>query len=203
MNIQQLKLWMEISTLRNLNSSNQVNSSPSGESFSSLLEHLLLSGNNYSVSQPAKMNAQQIDRTAYPINHKYLDNKSSGFAQLSNIVEEAASRYNLPVALINTVIKHESNFNQHAVSSAGASGYMQLMPSTAKSLGVKNIFDARENIMAGAKYLRSMLDRYGKIELALAAYNAGPGNVEKYNGIPPFRETQNYVTKILNDLTVS
>lgn len=117
----------------------------------------------------------------------------------SEIIKKAAAQFNLPERLISSVIQHESNFNAGSVSRAGAQGLMQLMPGTAKFLGVKNSFDPEQNITGGARYLRQMLDQFGgDIKLALAAYNAGPGNVKKHGGIPPFKETQNYVKKVLN-----
>ncbi len=116
---------------------------------------------------------------------------------MDSIFAEAAQAYQVPQALLKAVAKAESNYNANAVSSAGAQGVMQLMPSTARSLGVDNPFDARSNIMGGAKYLSQKLNQYnGDIDLALAAYNAGSGNVSKYGGVPPFKETQNYIQRI-------
>lgn len=114
------------------------------------------------------------------------------------IFEDAAACYDIPVDLLKAVAKTESNFNTQAVSKAGAMGVMQLMPSTARSLGVSDPFDARQNIMAGARCLKGNLDRFGgNVSLALAAYNAGAGSVQKYGGIPPYKETQNFVKKVL------
>lgn len=130
-----------------------------------------------------------------------FSNVLAGANQYATIIQKAATTYNVPEKLIAAVMKKESNFNANAVSHAGASGLMQLMPRTAQYLGVQNAFDPEQNIMGGTKYLRQMLDKFdNNISLALAAYNAGPGNVKKYNGIPPFKETTNYVNKVLNYL---
>ena len=127
------------------------------------------------------------------------DTTVSSPADYEAYFKEASEAYGVSTTILKSIAKAESNFNPSAVSSAGAVGIMQLMPATAASLGVSNSYDARENILGGAKYISQLLSRYqGNISLALAAYNAGCGNVDKYGGIPPFTETQNYVKKVLS-----
>ena len=114
-------------------------------------------------------------------------------------IEQAAARHNVDPNLVRSVVKVESNFNPNAVSRKGAMGLMQLMPSTARSLNVSNPFDPQQNVDAGVRHLRRLLDSYGgNVSLSLAAYNAGSGAVARSAGVPHFRETQNYVRRITN-----
>jgi len=120
----------------------------------------------------------------------------SGDSNIEKIIQEAADQYGMDANLIRSVVKAESNFKPEALSSKGAMGLMQLMPDTAKELGVKDAYDARENIMGGTRYLKTLLDRYnGKVDLALAAYNWGMGNLEKRPHNLP-QETLNYISKV-------
>ncbi|MFP2957563.1 transglycosylase SLT domain-containing protein [Myxococcus sp. 1LA] len=127
------------------------------------------------------------------------NNDLSGFSsnKYDNLINEMSQKYNVPARLIKAVIQQESTFNPNARSGAGAAGLMQLMPGTARDLGVTDRTDPRQSIEGGTKYLSQQLKRFnGDVKLALAAYNAGPGNVSKYGGVPPFKETQDYVRKI-------
>ena len=129
-----------------------------------------------------------IDRIVAPMNAR---------SAYDDIVAEAARLYHLDPRMIRAVMQAESGFNALAVSPVGALGLMQLMPAVAAELGVTDPLDPRQNIMGGSRYLRQLLDAHrGNVRLALASYNAGPGNVAKYGAIPPFKETQNYVKKV-------
>lgn len=215
MDMQSLRILMDIQALQSFGSvqsfsnNNQTNSSLFSTMLGDVFNQSNTNLNNPTNENPLQYHGrndvflpaslaqfqQQAEKTLsnQPINNKQQPN------DYSQLIKKAADQFQLPERLISSIIQHESNFKNHTVSTAGAQGLMQLMPGTAKFLGVKDSFDPEQNITGGARYIKQMLNQFdGDIKLALAAYNAGPGNVRKYGGIPPFKETQNYVNKVLN-----
>ncbi len=131
------------------------------------------------------------------LNEKLGKTPDADKARMEALVAAQANQVGLDPSLAKAVAKAESGFDPQAISSAGAMGLMQLMPETAESLGVKSMLNPVENARGGTLYLKSLLDKYHSVPNALAAYNAGPGNVDRYGGIPPFQETQSYVNRVL------
>jgi soluble lytic murein transglycosylase-like protein len=139
---------------------------------------------------PAPADANPVDADA--------DQPSLDGTPYAEIIARAAEAHGVNPMLVSALIKVESGYRPRARSRKGAMGLMQLMPSTARAYQVRNPFDPKANIEAGIKHLKTLIDRFRGVELALAAYNAGPGAVEKFNGVPPYRETRSYVTRILS-----
>ena len=142
----------------------------------------------------------RVNANIYTAKASGATEKVSTREQIKGLVSRISKKHGVDEKLVNALIKQESGFNPNAKSKVGAMGLMQLMPATAKGLGVTNAMDPEQNVEGGVKYLKSMLNKYnGNVILALAAYNAGPGAVDKYDGVPPYKETQNYVKSILSN----
>lgn len=160
-----------------------------------------ISGFEKDLTLPAPKPVAPQSRSSVSFSNSVSNSVSGRSAvDLNQVVNSASAAYHLDPDLVNSVIHAESGFNSHAVSPKGARGLMQLMPSTASTLGVNDAFDPQDNVSGGSRYLRELLERYNfDLVKALAAYNAGPERVEQYNGVPPFHETRAYVARIVHE----
>lgn len=162
-------------------------------------------GNLVEISQPAwRADASPAVERRYSPTADSASNSSQSQNAVRQHIQVAATRFGIDRNLVDAVAWQESRYNPRALSTAGAMGVMQLMPGTARQLGVRNPHDVEQNVVGGTAYLRQQLERFGNnVPLALAAYNAGPGAVIKYGGIPPYRETQDYVRQIMQRLSAT
>lgn len=201
-----------------MNFADRIHISPGQWGIARMMERINYIQENFGVDKwlPAKNNGfqQALDAEMAPEKTAATEPKNEslfapgtlpgpdkmGGKDINEILTGASQKYGLDRKMLEAVIKAESNFNPRAVSKKGAMGLMQLMPNTAWEMNVKNPFDPEQNVEGGAKYLKSMMDKFGDPQLALGAYNAGPKAVETYKGIPPYAETQDYVKKVMKFL---
>ena len=189
--MQQMNAWQGSLTDKTSLSETGESNNSSSLLFSALLQEALGEGEN--ATQGTGGQLKDLPAT------KQVNSNQGG--SLENVIYSMGQKYGVDPSLIKQVVKAESGFDSNATSQAGAMGLMQLMPGTAASYGVQNAYDATQNLDGGTHFLKDLLDRFGgNVPLSLAAYNAGPGAVDKYQGVPPYKETQAYVQKIMAGL---
>ena len=200
--LQQMNAWQNTLTDKTGLPDSGESSNSSSLLFSTLLQAAL--GERGSASQGTGGQLKGLPATKQVNNNQEAcvsQAKDENVGSLENVIYSMSQKYSVDPSLIKQVVKAESGFDSNATSQTGAMGLMQLMPGTAASYGVQNAYDPTQNLDGGTHFLKDMLDKFkGNVPLTLAAYNAGPGAVEKYQGVPPYKETQAYVQKIMAGL---